>query len=107
MPGGHDRVRRGKAPPVDTFTGMDPESRIEDWLPTLKMVANWNGWTEDDLLLQLAGHMKGRALQEWNLVLDDQKTTYHCALQREIGPWKPGDGGAGLPSCSTGKWGEG
>ena len=29
------RVRRGKAPPVDTFTGEDAESRVEDWLPAL------------------------------------------------------------------------
>ena len=60
---GTSHMRRGKAPPVDTFCGVDPECRFEDWLPTLKRAAKWNGWTEDDLLLQLAGHLKGRALQ--------------------------------------------
>ena len=47
----------------------------------LKRAANWNGWTEDDLLLQLAGHLKGRALQEWNLLPDSQKTSYDCAVR--------------------------
>ena len=54
------RVRRGKAPPVDPFTGEDPEYRLDDWLPTLRRAADWNGWTEGDLLIQLEGHLKGR-----------------------------------------------
>ena len=28
--------RCGKVPPVDTFTGEDPELRFEDWLPALQ-----------------------------------------------------------------------
>ena len=58
---GNFRARRGKAPPVDAFTGTDPECRLEDWLPTRKRAADWNGWTDSDLLLQLAGHLKGQA----------------------------------------------
>ena len=81
VPSRSPRVHRGKAPPVDAFTGVDPECRFEDWLPMLKRAANWNGWTEDDLLLQLAGHLKGRTLQEWNLLLDSQKTSYDCAVR--------------------------
>ena len=61
---GRPTVRRGKAPPVDTFTGEEAETRLDDWLPTLQRPADWNGWTADDLLIQLAGHLKGRALQE-------------------------------------------
>ena len=83
-------MRRGKAPPVDTFCGVDPECRFEDWLPTLKRAAKWNGWTEDDLLLQLAGHLKGRALQEWNLLPDDQKSTYDRAVAALRGRLDPG-----------------
>ena len=30
------RARRGKAPPVDPFTGEDPEVRIDEWLPSLE-----------------------------------------------------------------------
>ena len=60
--------RRGKAPPVDAFTGEDPEVRFEDWLPSLKRAAEWNAWEPEELLLQLAGHLRGRALQEYNLL---------------------------------------
>ena len=37
------RFRRGKGPPVDPFTGEGPESHLDDWLPTLKRAAHWNG----------------------------------------------------------------
>ena len=76
---GHSCVCQGKAPPVDAFTGEDPECRLDDWVPTLKRAADWNGWAEDDLLIQLAGHLKGRALQEWNLLPDSEKETYGLA----------------------------
>ena len=29
-------ARKGKAPPFDTFSGEDPEVRIEDWIPSLQ-----------------------------------------------------------------------
>ena len=84
------RVRRGKAPPVEPFTGEDPECRLDDWLPTLRRAADWNGWTEGDLLIQLAGHLKGRALQEWNLIADDEKRTYSQATGALRGRLDPG-----------------
>ena len=76
----YHRARHGKAPPVYIFTGADPDRRLDDWLPTLKRAAVWNGWTDDDLLIQLAGHLKGRALQEWDLLSDDEKRTYEVAV---------------------------
>ena len=76
----HTRTRRGKAPSVDAFAGADPECRLDDWLPTLKRAADWNGWAPEDLLIQLAGHLKGRALQEWNLLSEDEKKTYEIAV---------------------------
>ena len=76
---GHPRTRRGKAPPVDVFTGEDRECRLDDWLPNLKRAADWNSWAADDLLIQLAGHLKGRALQEWNLFSESEKSTYEQA----------------------------
>ena len=76
----HTRTRRGKAPPVDAFAGADPECRLDDWLPTLKRAADWNCWAPEDLLIQLAGHLKGRALQEWILLSEDEKKTYEIAV---------------------------
>lgn len=39
---GCSHARRRKAPPVDTFTGEDPECHLNDWLPTLKRAVDWN-----------------------------------------------------------------
>ena len=35
-------VRRGKAPPVDTFTGEEAETRLDDWFSTIRRAADWN-----------------------------------------------------------------
>ena len=70
------RPRRGKAPPVDFV-----EVRLEDWLPSLERAKLWNEWTEDELLLQLAGHLRGRAHQEWSLLGADEKRTYAEAVK--------------------------
>lgn len=69
-------ARRGKAPPVDPFTGEEEDTRFDDWLPALRRASAWNGWSEEDLLLQLAGHLRGRALQEWELLDDADKDTF-------------------------------
>ena len=83
------RTRRGKAPPVEPFTGENAEVQFEDWLPTLERAAAWNGWSEEDLLLQLAGHLRGRAFQEWNLLQSGDKATFPQAkeaLQLRLDP---------------------
>ena len=74
-------TRRGKAPPVDAFTGEDTELRLEDWLPTLERASSWNGWTHEELLMQFAGHLRGRALQEWNLLGPEDKESYEAATR--------------------------
>ena len=74
-------VHRGKAPPVDAFTGEEAELRLEDWLPTLERAASWNGWTQEELLMQFAGYLRGWALQEWNLLGPEDRETYETATQ--------------------------
>ena len=39
----HHVNRRGKAPPIDAFTGDSPELRIDNWLPNLEGASLWNG----------------------------------------------------------------
>ena len=56
-------ARVGKAPPIDTFTGENPDTLWEDWLPTFERAAHWNHWTEEERLLQLAGYLRKKALQ--------------------------------------------
>ena len=80
---GHERPThkcKGKASPVDSFSGEDEAVRLDDWMPTLKRAATWNDWSEGDLLLQLAGHLRGRALQEWDLIPEDIKSTFRTAV---------------------------
>ena len=71
---------RGKAPPIDTFTWEDAETRFDDWLPTLERAAAWNNWTDSEALMQLAGYLCGRALLEWNLMSQTEHNTYKLAI---------------------------
>ena len=50
------KARQEKAPPINSFTGENPEVRLDDRLPSLERTSPWNECTEDKLLLQLAGH---------------------------------------------------
>ena len=52
--------RRGKASPVDSFSAESLDEQWDDWLPTLERAAEWNGWTDSERLLQLAGHLRGK-----------------------------------------------
>lgn len=70
-------LRRGKAPPVDSFDGESPEVLFEDWIPALQRAAEWNAWSESETLIQLAGHLRGRALQE---SLEEATTALHHRL---------------------------
>ena len=73
--------RRGRAPPIDKFSGESPEIRLDDWLPSLQRAASWNKWTEEEQLIQLAGHLKGRALIEWNLLSRTEIGTMEAAVK--------------------------
>ena len=83
---------RGKAPPVDPFTGEQPDVLWEDWLPTFERASTWNGWSESEKLLQLAGHLRGKALQEWTLLGTDAIKNFGtalAALQSRLDPGGP------------------
>ena len=63
------------------FTGEDSAVRWEDWLHTLERAATWNGWSDEESLMQLAGHLRGRVLVEWNLLSGEEKITYSASKQ--------------------------
>ena len=42
------RARKGRAPPIDAFTGEDPAVHLDDWLPALKRAARWNNWSQEE-----------------------------------------------------------
>ena len=87
-----DKVQRcGKAPPVEPSTGEDPQTRFEDWLPTLTRAATWNLWSDEECLMQLAGHLRGRASVEWNLLSSEEKLTFALATQALQARLDPGN----------------
>ena len=75
-----NRKRQGKAPPIEFFSGEDPAILFDDWLPSLKRAASWNGWTPDDKLMQLPGYLQGRALQQWRLLPKTEQHSYSTAI---------------------------
>ena len=81
LPIASQQSRRGKAPPVEMFSGENTGIRLDDWLPSLRRAANWNNWTEEEQLLQFAGHLKGRALVEWNLLTAEEICTVERAAK--------------------------
>jgi len=55
----------------------------------LERASPWNCWTDEELLLQFAGHLRGRALQEWNLLRAEDKQSFKAttrALQNRLDP---------------------
>lgn len=77
--------RRGRAPPVDSFDGESDE----DWVLGLLRAAKLNDRSEHETLIQLAGHLRGRALQEWGLLTPDERKSLDGAtavLHSCLGP---------------------
>ena len=63
------------------FSGEDIENSLDDWLPTLARAARWSGWSKDELLIQLAGHLKRHARQEWSLMSEGDKADYERSVE--------------------------
>jgi len=53
-------VVAGKAPPVDPCSAESEDERWDDWLLSFERAGEWNGWTDAERLLQLAGHLRGK-----------------------------------------------
>ena len=82
-------LRRGKAPPVREFSGEDLECQLDDWLSSLERASVWNARTAEERLMQLAGHLRGRALQEYNLLRSEERESFEStleALRRRLDP---------------------
>ena len=71
----------GKAPPIDTLTSENSDVLWEDWLPMFEGAAHWNNWSEDEKLLQLAGYLRKKALQECNLLSGTQRSSFTVATK--------------------------
>lgn len=91
----------GKAPPIDSFSGELEEILFDDWLPSLNRTSEWNGWKEEEKLLQLAGHLRGKALEEWNLIEEKERSAYTSAVSALRIRLDGGGGSAGRPGFSS------
>ena len=92
-------ARRSKPLPVDAFTGESAELQYEDWLPSLEREAVWNNWCELERFIQLAGYLCGKALQEWNMLLDEESSIFDGAGKSDLTcsgllPLHPGGAGS-------------
>ena len=47
-------------------------------------------WTEEEKLLQLAGYLQKKALQEWNLMSETQKHSFKIAAKEMQNRLDPG-----------------
>ena len=54
---------------------------LDKWLPSLKHAAEWNEWDNVETMIQLAGHLKGQALEEWELIEDSEKQGWNEAVK--------------------------
>ena len=82
-------MQRERALPIDPFTDKNQEIRLDDWLHSFKRAAHFNGWSKEEQLLQFAGHLCGRGLQEWNLLDSEQVLEFDVtvkALQECLNP---------------------
>ena len=79
---------RGKAPPVNPFDRETPDVLFKDWVPALYRAADWNGWSKEETLIQLAGHLRGHALQEWSLLSTCEESLQELtkAMHSRLGP---------------------
>ena len=73
--------RCGKATPIGEFSGEDLACQLDDWLLSLERASTWNAWTAGEKLMQLTDHLKGRALQEYNLLGSTEKELFESAVE--------------------------
>ena len=87
--GNGTQQRRGRAPPIEFFSGEDPGITVDDWLPSLERASSWNEWSKSEKLMQLPGYLKGQALQEWRLLSRAVQQDFEaviCALRSRLDP---------------------
>ena len=67
-------------PSVNPFMGESQEIQFDDWLPEFERSAIWIGWSDHGHLLQLAAHLIGRVMQNWDLQNWCDKGSYAEAI---------------------------
>lgn len=58
------QVCRSRVPPGEPFTSERLDRLWEEWLPPLERAEVWYDWGEPEKLIQLVGHLQGKAHRE-------------------------------------------
>ena len=58
---------------------------------SLERAAIWNGWSGEETLMQLAGYLRNKALQEWNLLNQEHRNTFEAAVKALRARLDPGN----------------
>ena len=79
--------------------------RLDDWLiPPLEQAANWNGWSDDKKLIQLAGHLHGKVAHEYMVFYLQRKNIPHhscIGTSSLVGPRQLCNGSSKIWECTT------
>ena len=78
--------------------------RLDDWLPMLELVANQNGWSEDEKLKLLAGRLHGKAVCECTVLYLQRKMFLHYSCTSTsilVGPKELCTGSSRIQECTT------
>ena len=71
---------------MDSYSGETTGLTFDDWFPSLQRASDWNQSSDEEALVQLAGHLRGRALQEWTLLRATEKESLDAALRSRLDP---------------------
>ena len=56
---------REERSPSGTIHQEGVDTLFEEWLPMFELMAMRNSWSQPEKVLQLAGHLRSKARQEW------------------------------------------
>ena len=63
---------------MDTFDEETVDANFEDLHLTLKRASSWNTWNDEEILMQLAGHLRKTT---WDMLSSEDKTTLEVAAE--------------------------
>ena len=66
---------------MPVFSGENLECQLDDWHPSLDRASVWNAWTVEEKMMQFAGYLTGRALQEFNLLRPDERDSFESSVE--------------------------
>jgi len=74
------------------LTYSQERNHFNDQTPALERATTWNNCSGKEILIRLADHLQGRALQEYSLMSQSEiafcKTAVPASRKKWSGPWQ-------------------